>query len=55
LGDGWFAATYTGFDEIGLYRVVVYAEDNDRLEARPVAAEVRTGWQMFLPTLLKEQ
>jgi len=55
LGNGWYGATYTGFGEVGLYRVVVYAEDNDRLEARPVAVAVRTGWQIFLPTLLKEQ
>jgi uncharacterized protein YbdZ (MbtH family) len=34
---------------------VVYTEDNDRLEAWPVAVEVRTGWRTFLPTLLKEQ
>jgi parallel beta-helix repeat protein len=54
-GNGWFAATYTGFDEVGLYRVVIYAEDNDRLEARPVAVEVRTGWKMFLPVLLKDR
>jgi hypothetical protein len=54
-GNGWYAATYTGFNEIGLYRIVVYAEDNDRLEARPVAVEARTGWQTFLPTLLKDR
>ncbi len=53
-GNGWYAATYTGFDEIGLYRVVVYAEDNDRLEARPAAVEVRTGWKTFLPVLVKD-
>jgi hypothetical protein len=54
-GNDWYAATYTGFDEAGLYRIVVYAEDNDRLEARPVAVEVRTGWQMFLPMLIRDQ
>jgi parallel beta-helix repeat protein len=54
-GNDWYAATYTGFDEVGLYRVVVYAEDNDRLEARPVAVEMRTGWRTFLPVLLKER
>jgi hypothetical protein len=52
-GSGWYAATYTGFDEIGVYRVVVYAEDDGGLEAQPVAVEARTGWQVFLPVVLR--
>jgi hypothetical protein len=48
-GDDWYGATYAGFTERGVYRVVVYAEDDAGLEARPVALEVRTGWQAFMP------
>ncbi len=52
-GDDWYAATYTGFDEIGVYRVIVYAADDAGAEARPVAIEVRTGWEVFLPISIK--
>jgi hypothetical protein len=53
-GSDWYGATYTGFDEVGVYRVVVYAEDDGGLEARPLAIEVRTGWQVNLPLVLKQ-
>jgi PKD repeat protein/photosystem II stability/assembly factor-like uncharacterized protein len=53
-GNGEYAAVYTGFDQIGVYRVVVYAEDDSLLEAQPMAVEVRTGWDVFLPIVLKE-
>ena len=39
-GDGWYAADYAAFNEVGAYRVVVYAEDNEDLGARPSALEV---------------
>jgi hypothetical protein len=52
-GADSYAATYTGFDEIGAYRVVVYAGDNTGVEARPVAIEVRTGWKVFVPLVRK--
>ena len=54
-GNGWYGALYTGFSEFGRYRVVIYAEDNDLLEAQPAALEVRTGGRLFLPALLKTQ
>ncbi len=54
-GGGWYGVTYTGFTERGTYRVVMYAEDSDGLEARPVAMQVQTGWRAFLPMLLKER
>jgi len=53
-GSGWYGATYTGFNEVGLYRVVIYAEDNAGQEARPVAIEVRTGWPVFLPLVERD-
>ena len=53
-GGDWYGATYTGFDEIGTYRVVVYAEDDDGLEARPLAIEVTTGWAVYLPLVMRQ-
>lgn len=50
-GQNNFAATYTGFDEKGLYRIVIYAEDDEGLEARPLALEISTGGQLFLPAI----
>lgn len=52
-GGSEFAATYTGFDELGMYRVVIYAEDNGGREARPVVVAVRTGWGIYLPLVLR--
>jgi hypothetical protein len=52
-GNDQFAATYTGFDELGVYRVVIYAEDDGGREARPVSIEVRTGWGVFLPLVAR--
>jgi len=53
-GNGWYGAAYTGFNEIGVYRVVIYAEDNTLLGAQPVSIEVQTGWKVFLPVVLKD-
>ncbi len=53
-GNDQFAATYTGFDELGVYRIVVYAEDEGGREARPVAVEVRTGWGVYLPLVSRQ-
>ena len=53
-GGDAYATTYTGFDEIGLYRVVIHAEDTSGVEARPLTIEIRvTGWRVFLPVTLK--
>jgi hypothetical protein len=51
-GGGWYGVTYTGFTERGMYRVVVYAEDNDGLEAQPVAVEVSTVHRIFVPVIM---
>lgn len=55
-----YSATYSGFDEIGTYRIVFHAEDNDGINARPVAIEVRNVPQnvnpnsaMYLPLFVK--
>ena len=52
-GNDWYAASYPGFNEMGVYRVVIYAEDYDGWEARPLAVEVRTGWAVYLPFVRK--
>ncbi|MEZ4866387.1 MAG: C13 family peptidase [Caldilineaceae bacterium] len=48
-GDDAFAAEYTGFDEMGVYRVALYAEDNDNLVSLPTIIEVFNGSRLFLP------
>ena len=52
-GQNSYAATYTGFNEKGVYRIVVYAEDDEGLEARPLAIEVSAGSQLFLPAITR--
>lgn len=52
-GNGWYAAAYPGFTERGAYRVVIYAEDGEGLEARPVAVLVHTGLPLYLPWVLR--
>jgi hypothetical protein len=42
---------YDGFDEVGTYRIVVYASDNDGLDAPPRTVEVRVGNQIYLPLI----
>lgn len=44
-----FAAEYPGFDEIGTYQVMVYAEDEQGLVGNPKVIAVHTGSQVFLP------
>ena len=49
-GDGWYEGVYK-FDELGDYRVVFYAEDNQQLRAIPVYAKVTVGASLYLPLL----
>ncbi len=52
-GNGWFEAAYGSFDERGAYRVMIYAEDGEGLEALPVAITAQMGEWMFLPVILR--
>jgi hypothetical protein len=52
MQGSWYAAQYTGFNQVGMYRIVVYAEDAVGLEARPLAFDLMNGYSVFLPTLL---
>ena len=53
-GD-WYAVSYSNFDEIGEYRVVIYAKDNEGLQARPKELRVRTGWSVYLPLVVRNR
>lgn len=52
-GNGWYGANYAGFAEIGAYRIVVFAEDEQGMLARPVAITVETGHRLFLPLITR--
>jgi alpha-tubulin suppressor-like RCC1 family protein len=52
-GNGWYGAAYPGFTEMGVYRIVVFAEDGQRMQAQPVAITVETGRQLFLPLITR--
>ena len=53
-GD-WYGASRTGFDAMSRYRVVIRAEDDDGLEARPLTIKVRRGWAVELPLVLQSK
>lgn len=51
-GNIW-QGVYTGFTQAGLYRIVIQADDNDALKARPVVLEVNIGNRVFLPLVVR--
>ena len=52
-GKDTFGSEYPGFDEFGLYRIAVYAEDDDGLIALPKVISVQNGGQQFLPVIAR--
>ena len=52
-GGGWYAVTVAGLDELGAYRIVVRAEDDTNLEARPVVLVLRTEHLLYLPIVVR--
>ncbi len=52
-GNGWYGVTYGGFTERGAYRVVVYAQDWEELDAQPVNMEVITWHGLYLPAIIR--
>ncbi len=52
-GNDWYAASYSGFDEPGEYRIVLHAEDDARTEALPRSVELRVGQRLFMPFLMQ--
>jgi sugar lactone lactonase YvrE len=51
--DGTYSVTYPGFTQPGMYRLVLYAEDDEGLQARPLVVEVYTGNRLFLPLVTR--
>ncbi|MEM7539534.1 MAG: C13 family peptidase, partial [Chloroflexota bacterium] len=49
LGEDMYGGAYTGFDQVGEYRVVVYATDEDGLVARPVVMTIDITSDMAQP------
>ncbi len=52
-GNNRYAAEYPGFDENGLYRIVIQAKDDRLFTARPLAITVNTGTRLFLPLVAR--
>ncbi|MEM7130967.1 MAG: C13 family peptidase [Chloroflexota bacterium] len=51
-GEGdTFTARYSGFNEIGTYRIVIHAQDEDGLAALPYVIEVEVGNRLYLPLI----
>jgi hypothetical protein len=54
-GNEMYSAEYAHFDELGSYRIAIYAEDESGLKAGPYVIETRNdeGEQVFLPIMLR--
>ena len=53
LGDDWFGIDYGQFNEIGEYRIVVYAEDELDLQSRPREIRFSNGSRLWLPLVVR--
>jgi hypothetical protein len=51
--DNWRGAQYSNFREPGMYRVVVYADDDEGEEAYARTLEVWVGHKLYLPLVIK--
>ncbi len=50
--DGEYVGVFEDFTESGIYRLIVYAEDDEDNISQPVVLEIRTTWQIFLPVTM---
>lgn len=50
-GNGWYGVNYAGFAERGAYRMVVYAQDWEGLDAQPVSTAT-TVQAIYLPLVI---
>lgn len=48
-GNNQYATVYPGFQEPGAYRIVIYARDNQNLQASPVTFLASPGAKVYLP------
>ena len=55
LGDGVYSGSYPDFSEVGLYRVVIFAQDglDVHAQARPVELLIQVGTRVYLPILMR--
>jgi len=53
-GNDLYGAQYMAFDEIGVYRIVIFAEDTEGLPGRPQTLKVQVGWQVYLPLVWRQ-
>ena len=57
--DNVYTALYESFDEVGEYRIVIYAVDTSTLQGRPKAIKIRVGLTtrsyIYLPAVLKNK
>jgi uncharacterized repeat protein (TIGR01451 family) len=54
-GDGIWGAIYEGFAEMGTYRLVIYAADDEDLDAQPKQLTLQIGGHsIYLPLVLRQ-
>ncbi|MGB0385737.1 MAG: hypothetical protein ACPGWR_13030 [Ardenticatenaceae bacterium] len=53
--NGLYQSLFEHFDETGTYRIVLYALDNDGLQARPqeITLQIQSGSQLYLPLIIQ--
>lgn len=52
-GNEMYRAEYTHFDELGSYRIAIYAKDESGLKTGPYILEAQNGEQIFLPIMFR--
>jgi len=50
-GNEMYTAEYTHFDELGSYRIAIYAKDESGLKTGPYILEAQNGEQVYLPII----
>jgi hypothetical protein len=54
-GYDWYGGLHTPFKETGEYRIVVYAQDGDGLDARPKEYRLEVvSWPVYLPVVMRQ-
>ena len=51
IDENEYAVEYAAFNEIGTYRIVIHAEDQEGLLAQPKTLELSVGNQLYLPMI----
>lgn len=51
VGGGWYEGAHQQFITPGQYRIVVYAEDNQQLQAQPLPVRVTVEGRTYLPLI----